>query len=75
MMGGMKLVAQVAGVLRDAITRGRNAALTAGAYDRGRAIQLDHECGERETLMSAQLKFRAAWFDLFAATLGHRPRT
>jgi hypothetical protein len=59
--------------LRKAIVRTRNTLVTAGAYDRGRAIQLDHDCGGRATMTSAQLKFRAALFDLFAAMLGHRP--
>jgi len=54
------------------IVRSRNSLITASAHDRGQAIQLERECDGRETVISAQLKFRAAVFDLLAAALGHR---
>jgi hypothetical protein len=57
--------------LKCMLARARNDLVTAAAHERGQAIQLDHEAG-RETMISAQLKFRAALFDLFAAALGHR---
>lgn len=57
--------------LRGLIVQARNRLTVAAAHDRGEAIQLDHELG-REILMSAQLKFRAAALDLFAAILGAR---
>jgi hypothetical protein len=58
--------------VRRFIRSARDTALTAGAYNLGRAIQLEHECGGQETTMSALLRFRGTSFNLLAVVLGHR---
>jgi hypothetical protein len=41
-------------------------------YWRCKAIQLEHECGGRETTLSALMRFRAAVLLLAAACFGYR---